>query len=181
MYARAGTAYVYFTYGMHHCFNVVCGEVDEPVAVLIRALEPTEGLERMRTLRAAARRGKTAKPVIEPASTKRPPARPLADTDLCSGPAKLCQALAIDRELDGEDLTASGRIFIETTRQGPIDPATWVNAPRIGVAYADEWAKRPLRWYLRDCAHVSVRCALQERSGRPTGRGAGKRAGCALE
>ncbi len=140
MYARAGTAYVYFTYGMHHCFNVVCGEVDEPVAVLIRALEPTEGLERMVVHRAASRCAKALK-----------------ETDLCSGPAKLCQALAIDRELNAEDLTSSERIFIETTRQGPIDPATTVNRARIGVDYAGEWAQRPLRWYIQDSAHVSVR------------------------
>ncbi len=139
MYAAAGAAYVYFTYGMHHCFNVVAGEIDEPVAVLIRALEPTEGHERMTVHRASKR------------------AAPLKDTDLCSGPAKLCQALAIDRTLDGEDLTTSTRIFIEKTRQGPIDPATLVNRPRIGVDYAEEWATRPLRWYIRGSAHVSVR------------------------
>ncbi len=140
MYARAGTAYVYFTYGMHHCFNVVAGEVDEPVAVLIRALEPTEGLERMAVHRASNRRSS-----------------PLKETDLCSGPAKLCQALAIDRELDGEDLTSSDRIFIETTRQGPIELATLVNRARIGVDYAEDWAQRRLRWYIRESAHVSVR------------------------
>ncbi len=140
MYARAGTAYVYFTYGMHHCFNVVCGEVNEPVAVLIRALEPTEGLERMVVHRAASRGAKALK-----------------ETDLCSGPAKLCQALAIDRELDAEDLTISERIFIETTRQGPIDPATTVNRARIGIESAGEGAQRPLRWYIQDSSHVSVR------------------------
>src|SRR5262249_30706689 len=51
MYGKPGMSYIYFTYGMHHCFNIVCGEVDEPVAVLLRGIEPTEGLEVMRRLR----------------------------------------------------------------------------------------------------------------------------------
>ncbi|MCA9310227.1 MAG: DNA-3-methyladenine glycosylase, partial [Phycisphaerales bacterium] len=91
MYADGGTAYVYFTYGMHHCFNVVCGRVDEPVAVLIRALEPRLGVERMAVLRAASGRRRT-------------PVRP---TEIASGPARLAQALAIDRGVDGLDLVES--------------------------------------------------------------------------
>ena len=133
MYARAGTAYVYFTYGMHHCVNIVCGEVDEPVAVLIRALEPTEGLERMAAHRARARRPR----------------------DLCSGPGKLCQALAIDRGLNGIDLTRDGRLFVEIVGDGPIEPGRLVNTPRIGVGSSGDWAHRPLRWALAGCEHVS--------------------------
>jgi len=71
MYLPGGRAYVYFTYGMHFCLNVVCGRKDDGVAVLVRALEPVEGIE------------------------ARPRARRIAD--LCSGPAKLTQALRIDR------------------------------------------------------------------------------------
>ena len=56
MYARAGTSYVYLIYGMYHCFNVVCGDVDEPTAVLIRALDPTHGLKAMALNRPKARR-----------------------------------------------------------------------------------------------------------------------------
>ena len=133
MYADGGHAYVYFTYGMHHCVNVVCGGVDDPVAVLIRALEPTEGLAVMRRHRPAARR----------------------DTDLCSGPAKLCQALAIDRALNGEDLVTSRRLFIEQVRARPMRAPQIVASPRIGVDYAGEWALKPLRFHLRDHAHVS--------------------------
>lgn len=144
MYARAGTAYVYFTYGMHHCVNIVCGGRDEPVAVLIRALQPTEGLEQMYTHRAKAGR----------------------DRDLCSGPGKLCQALAIDRGLNGIDLTRDGQLFVEIVRDGPIDHSVLVNTPRIGVG-TGEWADRPLRWALAGCEHVSGPGRL---SGRPARR-----------
>ncbi len=140
MFARPGTAYVYFTYGMHHCFNVVAGEVDQPVAVLIRALEPTEGLDRMHAHRASGKR----------------PARPLRDTDLCSGPAKICQALAIDRALTGIDLTTDPRLFVESPHPGPIDPVNLVNDARIGVGDADDWARAPLRWHIAGNPNVSL-------------------------
>jgi DNA-3-methyladenine glycosylase len=133
MWCDGGTAYVYFTYGMHFCLNVVAGQVDNPVAVLIRALEPIEGLADMRLRRAKARR----------------------DHDLCSGPAKLCQALAIDRALDGMDLTASNVLFIERARRKPLTPGEITRGPRIGVAYAGPWAAKPLRFCLRGNEHVS--------------------------
>ena len=140
MYQQPGTAYVYFTYGMHFCMNVVCGEADEPVAVLLRALMPEEGLDAMRRHRSAKRR---------------PGAPPLRDTDLCSGPAKLCQALAIDRALDGEDLAASPRLFIERAASIEVRPRDVGRSARIGVAYAGDWAHRPLRWFLSGNPHVS--------------------------
>jgi DNA-3-methyladenine glycosylase len=140
MYAQPGTLYVYFTYGMHHCMNVVCGRLDEPVAVLIRALEPTEGLEAMRANRASRRASDKA----------------MLDTALCSGPARACQALGIDRTHDSIDLVTSESIFIERIRTRPHDENTLVNTPRIGVAYAEDWAGRKLRWYVKDSAHVST-------------------------
>jgi DNA-3-methyladenine glycosylase len=133
MWGDGGHAYVYFTYGMHYCMNVVASVVDDPVAVLIRALEPTEGIERIYRHRKAARR----------------------DTDLCSGPAKLCQALHIDRKLDGCDLVTGENLFIEQTRKSPLPASRMVTGPRIGVSYADEWAHEPLRFYLKDNPHVS--------------------------
>lgn len=139
MYARAGTAYVYFTYGMHHCVNVVCGRRDEPVAVLIRALEPVEGLDVMRTNRAARRTGK----------------QPLRETDLCSGPAKLAQALGITRELDGVNLTGGKPLHLERARTRPLPRAAVLNTPRIGVGYAGRWVARRLRWRLATNPHVS--------------------------
>jgi DNA-3-methyladenine glycosylase len=87
MFGEAGFLYVYFTYGMHWCANVVCGRAGEAAAVLIRALEPTSGLEAMRDARPAAR----------------------LERDLCNGPAKLCQALGITGSDSGVDLLAPGR------------------------------------------------------------------------
>lgn len=138
MYHAPGTAYVYFTYGMHHCMNVVCGGVGEPVAVLLRALEPIEGVERMRANRSAGSKRRTQ----------------LRDIDLCSGPAKLCQAMGIDRSLSGHDLVGGGALCVE---QHPNRPAELplVVSPRIGVGYAEEWAGKPLRWRLMGSRHVS--------------------------
>jgi DNA-3-methyladenine glycosylase len=136
MWGAAGHAYIYFVYGMHHCMNVVAEGPERPTAVLIRALEPQEGLERMRALRAA--RMKRAR---------------LRDTELCSGPARLAQALCLDRSLDGTDLVDGDILFLE---HGPRVPASAVGSgPRIGVAYAGEWADRPLRFFIRDNPHLS--------------------------
>ena len=87
MFGPAGFLYVYFTYGMHWCANVVCGPDGEAAAVLIRALEPLDGVEEMRLSRPRARR----------------------ECDLTNGPAKLCQALEITGVDSGTDLLAPGR------------------------------------------------------------------------
>ncbi len=137
MYRGAGTAYVYFTYGMHHCFNIVSGEIDEPVAVLIRALEPLEGIDAM----LARRRSFPKAPRL---------IRPI---DLASGPARLCQAFDIDRRLNMLDLTASDRLYV-----AEVDPparARIAVTARIGVESAGEWASRPLRFFIDGNPHVS--------------------------
>lgn len=136
MYAHAGTAYVYFTYGMHHCMNVVCGREGEPTAVLIRALEPEEGMGLM----SRRRRGRGGKAVrVE---------------DLCSGPAKLTQALGIDLRQDGVDLGVHPRLFVEWLGDGgasrPLE-----NTARVGVESAREWGKAPLRWFVRGSRFAS--------------------------
>lgn len=160
MYARAGTAYVYFTYGMHYCFNVVCGDgpghgIDQPDAILIRALEPIEGLERMQELR-SVKLGKTG---AGRAASGMPSPRMLP-TALCSGPARLCQALAIDRGLNGVDLTGGSELFIcEPPRDRPPPrrgSREIVRDSRIGIAYSGKWAAKPLRFVLQDNPHVSV-------------------------
>jgi DNA-3-methyladenine glycosylase len=133
MWGQAGHAYVYFTYGMHHCMNIVAQGPEVPEAVLIRAIEPTQGLAAMRPRRPAAKR----------------------DTGLCSGPAKLCQALAIDRALDGQDLLAGERLWVERLRQRAVPRAKLTVGPRIGVHYAGPWAEAPLRFALAASAHTS--------------------------
>jgi DNA-3-methyladenine glycosylase len=133
MYLPGGHAYVYFTYGMHYCLNVVCGTAGDGVAVLVRAIEPTEGLDIMFSRRRKARR----------------------ETDLCSGPAKLTQALGIDRSLDGEDLRTSGALLIERLRGRGLPGHRIVTTGRVGVQYAGDWAERLLRFHVRESPYVS--------------------------
>lgn len=143
MWGRAGLGYVYFTYGMHHCFNVVAGGEGEPEAVLIRALEPEAGsVAGMRVLRESA-----CGRAVE------------RDRDLCSGPAKLCQSLAIDRGLDGVDLLAGGvgsgaGLWLERgSLGGEMEVAS---GPRIGLSErAGAWRDRAWRWWLSGNEHVS--------------------------
>jgi DNA-3-methyladenine glycosylase len=133
MYLEGGHTYVYFTYGMHHCLNIVCGRVDEGVAVLVRALEPSEGLESM--------------------FRRRPRARSVRE--LCSGPARLAQALAIDRGLDGVDLRTCRELWIERVRARALPERSIETGPRIGVAYAGPWAVAPLRFRVKGSQYVS--------------------------
>jgi DNA-3-methyladenine glycosylase len=135
MYLPGGHLYVYFTYGMHHCMNVVCGKADEGIAVLLRALEPTEGLQTMRALSPTIRR----------------------DRDLCAGPARLARALDIDRRLDGLDLRASDAVFIERARRRAVPHPNILRTARIGVGYAGAWANRPLRFCVRGSPCLSRR------------------------
>ncbi|MBL8763102.1 MAG: DNA-3-methyladenine glycosylase [Phycisphaerae bacterium] len=143
MYARAGTAYVYFTYGMHHCMNVTSGEVGEPAAVLIRALEPVEGRSAMAVLRGLSRPG-------EELDWARLGAR-----DLCGGPARLCRAMSIDRAFSGCDLTRSPELFLEASNGWPKKRLRLASGPRIGIRSAGEWTEKPLRWWLRGHPCVS--------------------------
>ncbi len=134
MWLDGGHAYVYFTYGMHHCMNIVSQTAGEPTAVLIRALEPVEGVDVMHKHRG-------------------PAARRLRD--LCSGPAKVCQAMAVDRGLDGVDLCSGDSLFVERIRSRPLQAGAIGVGPRIGVAYAGQWAARPLRFWVKGNEHVS--------------------------
>ena len=125
MWGLAGHAYVYFTYGMHWCLNVVTEEAGFPAAVLIRALRPVEGLIRMRR-----RRGE------------------VPEVHLVDGPAKLCQALAIDGRFNGHDLCVAGaRLFVESGRDLPNGKVT--AGPRVGLNTVPEpWKSKPWRFRL---------------------------------
>ena len=142
MFGPPGFLYVYFTYGMHWCANVVCGPDGEAAAVLIRALEPLRGVEAMRASRPAARR----------------------DVDLCNGPAKLCEALAITGADNGTDLLAPpperrrraprrrGRPPVRLEDDGTAPPRRPGRGVRIGISVA---AERPWRFWVAGNPHVS--------------------------
>ncbi len=119
MFREGGHLYVYFTYGMHFCSNVVTGEEGVGHAVLLRALEPVEGIPLM------ARRRKTSAALVR---------------ELCSGPAKLCQAFALTRKYNGVDLCGSD-IWIEQ-RDPPHRRGQIGASPRIGISRGKEFAWR---------------------------------------
>lgn len=129
MFGPAGHLYVYFSYGMHWCCNAVCGDVDEGVGVLLRALAPLSRLETMRVARTACRR----------------------DRDLCRGPARLCQAFGINGDFDGADLV-TGNHGLTIVDDGTPPPARPVASARVGVSHA---ADKKWRWHVADDPHVS--------------------------
>ncbi len=125
MYMPPGTCYVYSVYGTHCCVNV--SSLGEGAAVLIRALGPLTGAEKMYTRRKSAKK----------------------DKELCNGPAKLCQALAIDKKLNKIDLASSDCLWVEP-RSCDLTDEDVVCTGRVGVAYAGpEWSDKPLRYYIR--------------------------------
>ncbi len=118
--------YVYLSYGMHWCANLVAAREGEAAAILIRALEPLEGIEAMR-----ARRGS------------------VADRHLCAGPGRLCQALGITRDLDGRMMDGSPVLV----HAGPAaEPSPISAGPRIGITKAADW---PLRFVLAGSPWIS--------------------------
>ena len=135
MFEPGGTAYVFLNYGIHRLLNLSTGPAGQPTAILIRAVEPTEGLPRMFERRAKAK----------------------AEADLCSGPGKLSQALGIEMADDGTDTLTSDRLFVERVRGRSLPSKQIIVRPRIGVDYAGEWAAAPLRFYVRGNPHVSRR------------------------
>ena len=119
MFGPPGRLYVYFTYGMHHCANVVCGPEGHAAAVLLRAGEVVSGLDQARVRRPGA-----------------------VDRDLSRGPARLCAALDLDRSYDGSSLgSADLRLELGDTP----DPAKLSAGPRVGLRSAPE---RPWRYWL---------------------------------
>ena len=134
MFGPPAYLYVYFTYGMHWCANVVTGPAGEASALLIRALAPLRGLEEMRRLRPAARR----------------------DRDLCNGPAKLCQALGITGADNGTDLLARSNSphtgAVRLVDDGTPPPERPAQGKRIGIRVATE---EPWRFWVAGEESVS--------------------------
>jgi DNA-3-methyladenine glycosylase len=130
MFGPAGFAYIYLIYGMHHCLNIVTEREDYPAAVLIRAVEPSEGFELMQKQ------------------------RPILDVRrLTNGPGKLCQAFGIDRRLNGLDVCGE-TLFIEDRGTSLVDI---VVTTRVGVDYAGPWRDKPWRFYVAGHPGVSTR------------------------
>jgi DNA-3-methyladenine glycosylase len=129
MYGLGGTVYVFFVYGMYNQFNVVTNVEDVPHAVLVRALQPIEGIELMRQRRHGQ-----------------------PDRNLTNGPGKLCIALGIDRRLDRADLLGN-QVWLEDGEH--IASRKIASGPRIGIDYAQEWVEKPWRFWVRDNQYVS--------------------------
>ena len=129
MFGEPGHAYVYFTYGNHYCLNVTTQRRGTPAAVLIRALEPLEGLSSMRRLRPS-----------------------VPDSELTNGPGKLTKALAIDKALNEIDMTRRGALFIEDS--GEREDFEVARSARVGIRQGRE---RLWRFYVAGNPHVSRR------------------------
>ena len=145
MFGEAGHAYVYFSYGVHWCANLVTGPVGEASAVLLRAGEVVEGLDLARTRRPAAR----------------------SDVDLARGPARLAQALGLSRAQDGADLCSGGPLSVSAGSPVPEERVRW--GPRVGVAGAG--AATPWRCWVDGEATVSAYRPAQPRRRRPSASG----------
>ncbi len=132
MYMPPGTAYVYSIYGMHCCFNI--SSRGEGEAVLVRAVQPMGGLEHMRESRKAAK----------------------SDKNLCNGPAKLCQAMDINKGCNQLDLTSSDRMWVEPSPDCEGSGHEVVETTRVGIDYAGkEWAGKLLRFYVKGSTFIS--------------------------
>jgi|SRR5688572_2816257 len=132
MYLEGGHAYVYFTYGMHWCLNVVTQEADLAEAVLLRAAEPLRGVELMRERRPKAKK----------------------DWELMNGPGKICMAMDIDRRMDGQSLR--GDTLWLTERETEVDDDHIAVSPRVGIDNSGDAAAWPLRFFIRNNRHVSA-------------------------
>lgn len=129
-FGPGGHAYIYLIYGMYHCFNIVTNIEEKPEMVLIRAIEPIEGIEIME------KRRKTK--VLR---------------NLCSGPGKLCQAMDITRELYGIDLYGDNLYLVDNEK---IQKEDILSTPRINIDYAGEATKYPWRFLIKDNKFIST-------------------------
>ncbi|MBH0157938.1 DNA-3-methyladenine glycosylase [Fictibacillus sp. 5RED26] len=130
MYGEAGTIYTYFIYGMHVCFNIVSGPVNKPEAILIRALQPIEGIEIMKERRASVKN----------------------EVQLTNGPGKLSKAMGFTLNDNGKKMNEQN-IRIE---QGiELVPNEIISGPRIGIHYAEEAVHYPYRFWIKNNPYVS--------------------------
>lgn len=141
LFGTPGLAYVYFSYGMHHLLNLVTETPGVPSAVLLRALEPVDGLATMTRRRRRLGRG-------------RAPGTP-APAWLAGGPARLCQAMAVDLILNGVDTPVSQTLFVEEGE--PVGESAVARTPRIGIGYANARDRTaPWRLMVRDSPCLST-------------------------
>ncbi len=129
MYQPGGMAYVYFIYGMYYQFNVVTNVEGVPHAILVRAVEPVEGIDVMRRRRPVGK-----------------------DINLTNGPGKLCIAMNINRRLDRADLLGT-EVWIEDGEK--IATKQIASGPRIGIGYAEEYIEKPWRFWVKSNPYVS--------------------------
>lgn len=137
MFAKGGTVYIFFIYGMYFQFNVVAGAVGTPHACLIRAVAPVENIEIMRARRMAKNKNPVAK---------------MTDKNLTSGPGKLCIALGVGKELNNADLLGE-KVWLEDFKT--FSDAEVASGKRVGIDYAEEFADKPWRFWVKDNPFVS--------------------------
>lgn len=138
MYGNPGYSYIFLIYGMYNCFNIVTNEKEIPQAVLIRAVEPLDGVEGMA-------QNRFGKPFDELTKSQR--------RGLTNGPGKLCGALSLDRSFNGIDLCGNN-IYIEDST---VKNLSIVTTKRVGIDYAEEAKDFPWRFYIEGNEYVSVK------------------------
>ena len=137
LYSDCGVAYVYFIYGLYHCFNVVTNEKDVAEAVLIRAIEPLNEFDYISRVRYKKQFKELSKTQIK---------------NLTNGPSKLCLAYLIDKDLNGDKLYEQGKIYLEESEENDFEI---VKTKRIGIDHAEEAKDFLWRFYIKDNDFVS--------------------------
>lgn len=163
MFGPAGRAYVYFIYGMYHCFNIVTEKENNPCAVLIRALEPINEIKKLRNCDINSSISQYPNfPISVPSVISENNKnkfnkifRGKSMHNILNGPAKLCREFQIDKSLNGWDLTLGKKLWIENGEKIKISKIK--KAKRIGVDYAGIWKDKLLRFYIKDSKFVSKR------------------------
>nr|CAD7600296.1 unnamed protein product [Timema genevievae] len=168
MYMKPGTAYVYFTYGMYHCFNI--SSMEPGGCVLLRAVEPLQGTDYMLSER--EKRKKAPKDIVLDltmsscsALSNQKKNKSLKIHELCNGPAKLCISFNISKQSSNtRDLCSWEGMWIEPDQNDRVGPHNVVSCPRIGIDSAGfEWASKPLRFYIIGNPSVSRRDKVKEK------------------